>query len=194
MSLDPSSDAALFHALRVDDEQALDALITRWERPLLAFAWRYSRNRADAEDAVAETFVRLHQRRHQLRPDTRLSAWLFTTLTNLCRNQHRWRRRHPAEQLDLRDEQGGETPLARALASEAPRPAAILERAEAATALREAIDRLPHDLKTAVLLHHFENLSYRDIGEIVGCSERGVETRLYRAKKQLRGSLSATRQ
>ncbi|MCX6551320.1 MAG: hypothetical protein NTY02_10015, partial [Acidobacteria bacterium] len=50
--------------------------------------------------AVIEVFVRLHQQRARLRPDTNLSAWLFTTLTNFCHNQYRWRRRHPVAALD----------------------------------------------------------------------------------------------
>jgi RNA polymerase sigma-70 factor (ECF subfamily) len=52
--------------------------------------------------------------------------------------------------------------------------------------VRAAIDRLPHDLKVTLLLHHYDHLSYREIGQITGCSERGVETRLYRARQQLK--------
>lgn len=56
--------------------------------------------------------------------------------------------------------------------------------------MRAAINRLPHDLKVTLLLHHYDRLSYREIGQITGCSERGVETRLYRARQQLRGLLA----
>ena len=57
-------------------------------------------------------------------------------------------------------------------------------------AVRAAIDLLPHDLKVTLLLHHYEHLSYREISAVVGCSERGVETRLYRARQQLRSLLA----
>jgi RNA polymerase sigma-70 factor (ECF subfamily) len=73
--------------------------------------------------------------------------------------------------------------------SETPNPAATLEQKETLDALAAAIDRLPHDLKVTLLLHHYERLSYQDIGEVTGCSERGVETRLYRARQRLRGDL-----
>jgi RNA polymerase sigma-70 factor (ECF subfamily) len=53
-----------------------------------------------------------------------------------------------------------------------------------------AIDSLPHDLKVTVLLHHYEHLPYREVAAIVGCSERGVETRLYRARRLLREHLA----
>jgi RNA polymerase sigma-70 factor (ECF subfamily) len=84
-------------ALRQGGAGAIEAIVDHWQKPLFAFAWRYLRNRADAEDVVIETFVRLHRHRRRLRPDTNLSAWLFTTLANLCHNRHRWRGRHPEE-------------------------------------------------------------------------------------------------
>ncbi len=71
-----------------------------------------------------------------------------------------------------------------------PCPMRALEQDETCAAVRAAIDRLPHDLKTTLLLHHYEQLSYREIGSVVGCSERGVETRLYRARQRLREELS----
>jgi RNA polymerase sigma-70 factor (ECF subfamily) len=65
-----------------------------------------------------------------------------------------------------------------------------LEHDEACAAVRAAVDRLPHDLKSTLILHHYERLSYREIGAVVGCSERGVETRLYRARQRLREELA----
>ncbi|HVU34546.1 MAG TPA: sigma-70 family RNA polymerase sigma factor [Opitutaceae bacterium] len=179
MNAEPLVDAARLAAIQAGDEVAFDGLVAEVQRPLFAFAWRYLRNNADAEELVIETFVRLHRARTRLRPDTNLSAWLFTTLANLCHNRHRWRTRHKECSLDA-PATGAER------ASAAVEPNDALERDEAAAALRSAIDRLPHDQRAVVLLHHYEHLSYRDIGRIVGCSERGVETRLYRARQQLR--------
>ncbi len=190
MNSDPACDLACLRALQAGHDGALDQLIVRWQRPLFSFAWRYVQNRADANELVAETFVRLHQQRGRLRPDTNLSAWLFTTLTNLCHNHHRWRRRHPTISLDATSEETGSTAGPRLPASDEPLPDAMLERAEACTAVRAAIDRLPHELKTTILLHHYDHLSYREIGAITGCSERGVETRLYRARQRLRRELA----
>ena len=188
MNPDPASDQAALQALRQGRDSALDELILRWQRPLYAFAWRYVQNQSDAHDLVAEAFVRLHQQRERLRPDTRLSAWLFTTLSNLCHNHYRWRRRHPTVSLDSpRDD---EPSAHETIPSETAAPSAALEHDETCAAVRAAIDRLPHDLKTTLLLHQYERLSYREIGGIVGCSERGVETRLYRARQQLREELA----
>ncbi len=194
MSNDPATDLACLLALQQGEAAALNRLIARWQRPLHSFAYRYCQNRTDAEDLVAQTFVRLYQQRLRLRPDTKLSAWLFTTLTNLCHNHHRWKRRHPTIALDAPagHQQGDFAPsrMMDDLASEHPAPDQSLEQDETLAAVRTAINRLPHDLKVTLLLHHYDRLSYREIGQITGCSERGVETRLYRARHQLRDLLA----
>ncbi len=186
---DRARDLDLLHALQRGDDGALNLLIGRWESRLYAFAWRYTRNATDAQDLVAETFVRLYHQNARLHVDTNVSAWLYTTLTNLCHNQHRWRHRHPTVSFDATTPDG--TPLVATPVSDAEPAADQLERSESAAMVAAAIDRLPHDLRVAVMLHYFEKLSYREIAEIAGCSERGVETRLYRARQQLRETLSA---
>lgn len=169
-------------ALRSGDVHAFEQVVGQLQRPLYTFAWRYLQNHADAEDVVVEAFLRLHRSRERLRPDTNVASWLFATLSNLCHNRHRWRRRHPEVTL-----QQPEIPAV--AVPESLEPDVALERDEAARALRVAIDQLPHDQRTVVLLYHYEHLSYREIGAVVGCSERGVETRLYRAKQRLRVEL-----
>jgi RNA polymerase sigma-70 factor (ECF subfamily) len=192
VSTDPATDRASLLALQEGQAVALNRLIARWQRPLHSFAYRYVQNNTDAHDLVAETFVRLYQQRQRLRPDTRLSAWLFTTLTNLCHNHHRWKRRHPTVTLDgpAASGDGENGPRPAELASAQPAPDAALEHDETLAAVRAAIDRLPHDLKATLLLHHYDRRSYEEISEITGCSVRGVETRLYRARQQLRDSLA----
>ena len=189
MNSDPVSDQGALQALREGRDSALDELIARWQRPLFAFAWRYLQNQTDAHDLVAETFVRLHQQRDRLRPDANLSAWLFTTLSNLCHNHYRWRRRHPTVSLDAPLD-GPDHSAHEIVPSDCLAPDAALEHNESCAAVRAAVDRLPHDLKTTLLLHYYEQLSYREIGAVVGCAERGVETRLYRARQHLREELA----
>ena len=124
----------------------MNKFIERWEGPLFAFAWRYVQNSADAHDLVAEAFVRLHQKRQKLRPDTKVGAWLFTTLSNLCHNQNRWRKRHPTVSLDATDDETGQS-LSDRTPAEATLPSDDMEKSEAVKALRQAIDQLPHELK-----------------------------------------------
>lgn len=194
MSNDAATDRANLLDLQQGEAAALNRLIARWQRPLTSFAYRYVQSSADAQDLVAETFVRLYQRRMRLRPDTNLSAWLFTALTNLCHNHHRWKRRHPTVAFGPTGTDAhsgaGRSDVTTEPATLEPSPDAVLARDESLDALKRAIDALPHDLKVSVLLHHYERLSYREIGAITGCSERGVETRLYRARQHLRQELA----
>lgn len=192
MPNDPATDRASLVALQQGDTTALNRLISRWQRPLINYAYRYVQNSADAHDLVASLFVRFYQQRDRLRPDTNVSAWLFTALTNLCHNHHRWKKRHPTVPIDpgmdSDDSNRHPAPLIN-LASELPGPDSTIAHDELLVAVRSAVDALPHDLKVSMLLHHYQNLSYREIATITHCSERGVETRLYRARQLLRQQL-----
>lgn len=187
MTPDRARDLDLLHALQRGDDTALNLLIGRWEGRLFSFACRYTRNATDAQDLVAETFVRLYHQCERLHAETHVSAWLYTTLSNLCHNQHRWRRRHPTVSFDATSPDG--SPVVPAPVSEAAPAVDRIERDETAALVAAAIDRLPHDLRFTVMLHYFEQLPYREISDITGCSERGVETRLYRARQHLREAL-----
>lgn len=174
--------AALMSALAADDDAALGELITLWQAPLLRFVFRYVQCEADARELVHESFVRLHASRGSFRAGSgAFSGWIFAIAANLCRNHARWRRRHPAETLD--DEHA-----ATACAGAPPDLAAVAS--ERVAAVRAAIAALPHDLKTTLLLFEYEELSYRQIAAVVGCSEKGVEARLSRARARLRESLA----
>jgi RNA polymerase sigma-70 factor (ECF subfamily) len=183
---DPAIDQEALAALRQGDDSALKGFIARWQGPLMRFAFRHVQNEADANDLVAEAFVRFYQHRHRLDPDSKPGAWLYTTLANLCHNHNRWKRRHPTRSIEGDGQPADGRPPAAALAASGPDPAAALQRDETVGAVREAVARLPQDLRTALLLHHYEHLSYQEIADIAGCSERGVETRLYRARQRLR--------
>lgn len=188
MPADLAADRADLQALQTGDGAAFDRIVARWQQPLFAYAWRTLRNADDARELALETFIRLHHSRAKLRADTNLSAWLYTTLTNLCRNRHRWWRRHPSVSLDALPGDDGTVAPDDGRAA----PDASAEHRETLDALDAAIAALPTDLRTTLLLHHFERLSYREIAGIVGCSERGVETRLYRARQALRVALTET--
>ena len=191
MPHNPQTDLQLLEELINGRDSALNEIIDRWERPLTSFAYKYVQNETDARDMVQETFVKVYIYKDRFRPDTRLSAWLFTTLANQCRNFGRWKRRHPTVALlNLSDsnEKGG-TGVKLDPTDLDPTPDLLAETSDLVGHLRKAIMRLPHDLKTTLLLYQYEGLSYKEISEILGCSPKGVETRLYRTRKKLRKML-----
>ena len=165
------------------NDAALRELVELWQAPVLRFVFRYVQNEADAREIVQETFVRVHMKRRSFRAGASVSAWLFTIAANLCHNRTRWHRRHPAETLDA----ARRDPLV--CAHPTPDRAALAE--ERVRAVRDAIAALPHDLKVTLLLHEYEDLSYAEIAPVVGCSMKGVEARLMRARKRLREALGS---
>lgn len=194
MRPEDTSDADLMVELQEGRDGALSGLIARWQRPLLAFTYRYTQNQADSADIVQETFVRVYQSRDRYKPKGRFSTWLFTIAANLCHNRARWRKRHPTVPLDFSapgdEERPHEGPW---LEDEnAVSPGKRLIDQERIEAVRAAISGLPHDLKTALLLFQYEDMSYQEIAAVVGCSAKAVETRLYRARLQLKKVLSTS--
>jgi RNA polymerase sigma-70 factor, ECF subfamily len=184
----PDSTVDWLAQLASGSEAALSQLIARWGTPLHRFAARYVQNEAVAAEIVQETFVRVYQQRAQYRGGGSSSAWIFTIAANLCRNHHRWRSRHETLPLAAPTPDGAQESAIEPVAPDGS-PAERLMRAETAAAVRAAIDALPHEMKTTLLLFEFDDLSYDDIARVVGCSPRGVETRLSRARAKLRAQL-----
>jgi len=166
-------------ALQRGDDLALNRLMDRWQVPLRAFLYRSTQNEHDALDLAQETFVRIYRHRARYRAGARFSTWMFQIALNLARDHARRQRRRPTAPLD-----------------EAPEPTTSRHpgheatEAEAAAAVRAAIAQLPEDLREAVLLSEFEQLSHAEIAEIAGATPKAIETRLYRAREKLRALLA----
>jgi RNA polymerase sigma-70 factor, ECF subfamily len=173
------------------DDLALNELMERWQKALFSFIFRYVGNYTDSIDLTQETFVRVYHHRSRFNFKSKFSTWLLTIATNLCKHHARWRRRHPT--ISLEDAGGAEMFDQYLSVSAEEIPSALAGRSELGKLVKEEIEQLPHDLKTAILLFAYENLSYAEIGVIVGCTPKAVETRLYRVRKLLAKKLAAFR-
>ena len=179
------TDETLMARLRDGDELALNALMDRWEQPVIGFATRYTNNRSDALELAQETFVRIYENRKRYRAKGKFSTWMFAIAANLCKNHARWKRRHPSVAQVTDDG----VDVTESLPSTGRSPDAESVRADEADQVRRAVQELPHDLRTVVLLFEFEGLSHAEIADVLKCSPKAVESRLYRARKALRVSL-----
>jgi RNA polymerase sigma-70 factor (ECF subfamily) len=175
----PAFDADDMHALRRGDDAALDRLMVRWQVPLRRFLFRHTQNEADALDLAQETFVRVYRSRDRFAHGARFSTWLFAIALNLARDAVRHHKRRPSTPLDQAPEP-----------SHTHHPLSEADTHERAAAVRNAIAELPSDLRAAVVLFEYENMSHAEIADIVGASPKAVETRIYRARQQLRKTLS----
>jgi RNA polymerase sigma factor (sigma-70 family) len=192
---DDAEDKRLMTALAAGEDLALNQLIARWQRPLRQFVYRFTQHEADTEDLVQETFVRVFRHRTRYQPKSKFSTWLFTIAVNLCRNHAEKQQRRRAVSLDAPPADEGThdraaAGLAHELASPEPNPAVATLTTERVQAVRAAIAELPADLREAVLLFEYQDLSHAEIALIAGATPKAIETRLYRARAQLRERLA----
>ncbi len=164
------------------DEAALGALMERWELPLKAFVGRIVLNASEAEELAQETFVRVWQQRERFRAGAEFRPWMFSIAVNLARNRLRWWRRRPNVELH-------EWSVAEEAGIGGAKEESALECKERATAVRDTVAALPLELREALVLFEYEQLSHAEIAAIVGATAKAVETRIYRAREKLRMAL-----
>jgi RNA polymerase sigma-70 factor (ECF subfamily) len=145
-------------------------------------------NEDDANDLAQETFVRVFRARASFRPGEKFSAWLFTIAANLARNHFRWRSRHPNVSLEAETGKTEQT-LGGTLPANDPAPNEQALATERAAAVRAAVEKLPEDLREAVVLCEWEELSLAKAAAILETTPKAVESRLYRARQILRERL-----
>jgi len=170
--------------VQAGDDTALSALMERWELPVKSLIARIVLNTRESEELAQETFVRVWQQREKFRDGAEFRPWLFAIAVNLARNRLRWWRRRP----DVSLQEWSETSEIEDRSSEIGSRAA--ERRERAAAVREAIAALPVELREAIVLFEYEQLSHAEIGATLGCTPKAVEARLYRAREKLRTMLA----
>jgi len=168
-------------------DEALNSLMGRHAERLFNYLLRQLADESDAADLAQEAFVRIYQSRARFNPAQKFSTWLYAIATNLLRDRFRWRGRHPEVSLDAESEQGGT--LLDTFAQDAASPGEQLAAEERAAEVRKAVESLPEELRTPLILSQYEDLSHAEIGAILKCSAKAVETRLYRARAQLRKRL-----
>ena len=132
--------------------------------------------------------MRVYQNRAKFRPGARFTTWLYTIATNLVKTRYRFRSRHPEVSLDAENEQTGGS-LREKMPAHDPTPSDGLQADERLEAVRRAVAALPEDLQMPLILAEYEERSQAEIGDILGCSPKAVEMRIYRARQQLRLSL-----
>jgi RNA polymerase sigma-70 factor (ECF subfamily) len=145
-------------------------------------------NEQDANDLAQETFVRVYRYRERY-DGGKFTTWLYTIASNLARSEFRRRQRHPNVSLEAEIGEQGST-LAETLKSSQATPNEELEGGERLRAVRQAVDGLPSELREAVILCEWEELSIAEAATILSTSKRAVESRLYRARQRLRAQLT----
>jgi RNA polymerase sigma-70 factor (ECF subfamily) len=182
MAFTPQQDAAR-HEFEREALKHLDSLY--------GAALRLTRSPSDAEDLVQDAFVKAYRFYDRFEPGTNMKAWLFRILTNTFINKYR-RKTRERKVLEGRDaEPVGEGVMSRAAMRCLTDPVSEAHRRLLTAEIQEALDSLPEDYRVMILLADVEELSYKEIAEIVGCPIGTVMSRLHRARKKMQKRLVA---
>lgn len=154
--------------------QPLSALIEEHAEFLYRFAYRLSGSGADAEDLVQQAFLAAHTKLDQLRDPAKIRAWLVTVLRNAYRKQNRRERPTPISRLDSPPE---------------PVTESDLEQLLNVDSVQAALNDLPEEFRSALILFYFDELSYKEIAELLDVPIGTVMSRLSRGKSHLRARL-----
>lgn len=171
------------------DRQAVEALYTRYRRPLLGFLRRQCGDAATADDVFQEVWLKVWTRLDRYRPEQgEFRAWLYRVAANAARDRARRDRVRAADSLDHGHEASGTAPVDR-LAGPAPGPARVGDARLDWERVRGAMESLPGERRTAILLRHQQGFSYAEIGRILDVPEGTAKTLVHRGVKALRRKL-----
>lgn len=173
------------------DESACAELVAEHQRMVVQLAINLLGDRDEALDLSQEVFLRVFRTIHRFRGHSSLRTWIYRIAVNQARNRHRfWRRRHRADQVSLDAHvavHGDFIPAGDA------GPDRVLAQKELAEQLNHALDHLPFDQRTAIVLREVDGLSYEEIAYSLGVAIGTVKSRLTRARQALRLELREVR-
>ena len=177
------SDEALMLQIQQQKIRAFDTLVRRWEKPVLNHCYRMLGDRGLAEDLRQETFLRVYHSASRYRAEAKFATWIYRIATNLCFDALSTRKRHRetglADYLDAENDSWNELVAPGRL----PDEAAV--RHEAANCVREALQKLPESLRVIVVLKHYEELTFREIAEILDLPVSTVKSRMAAGMERL---------
>jgi len=178
-------DLAWMKGIQNGDQEAFRELILEYQSRVAGVIARMAGSSSDAEELTHEVFVRVWRSAHRYQPSAKLSTWLLTIARNLVLNEIRYRQRHPTISRDIVREDGQYPEDSTPDTASVPPDAALLER-ELQQAIDDALQQLPENQRTALVLQRFEALSYEEIATLLDVSVPAVKSLLFRARTTLR--------
>ena len=180
------TDEELVARATAGDLESFNQLVSRWERPIYALAYRTLRREEDARDVVQEAFLRAFRGLKGFKGEAKFSSWLYRITLNLCRDWLRKERRAPIVQtpegvdpVDMADEQAAPTESVEELVA----------RREMSDAVAKAMAELPEEQRTAIMMKEDHGLTFQEIADLLDCPLSTVKTRLYQGLSVLRRRL-----
>ncbi len=167
------------------DADSFNQLITRWERPIYALAYRVIGREQDARDVCQETFLRAFRGIAAFKGQAKFSSWLYRIALNLCRDWIRRERRTPVVQAP----EGVELSDLAAERGPAESVEDLVARQDMSRVVAKAMEMLSDEQRTAIILKEYQGLTFQEIADLQGCPLSTVKTRLYQGLTLLRRQL-----
>ncbi|HUX73154.1 MAG TPA: RNA polymerase sigma factor RpoE [Steroidobacteraceae bacterium] len=176
-------DLKLVERVQRGERAAFDLLVLRYQHKVLKLIMRYVHDITEAEDIAQEAFVKAYRAMPSFRGDSAFYTWLYRIAINTAKNALVANKRRPMDyDLDLQDPDQYEL---NARLAESETPEALLLTDEIRDTVNAAIENLPEDLRTAIVLRELEGLSYEDIAQTMDCPVGTVRSRIFRAREAI---------
>lgn len=170
------------------DPQAFERLMEPYEQMVWRVCWHYIHHMEDARDCAQEAMFKAWRSMADFRGGCSLESWLYRICTSVCLDFLRGQKRRQAESADALREEGIDLP------DDAPQPDEEVQHRQEKEELRQAVDSLPEDMRTALILFAMEKKKYEDIAQITGTAVGTVKSRINRARQKLAEILKSREQ
>ncbi|MDH7601382.1 MAG: RNA polymerase sigma factor [Armatimonadota bacterium] len=179
-----ASNEMLLELCKLQDQEALRVLFRRHEKPVYNLLYRMLSNHEDAEEALADVFVKVWRGAGSFKGESKFTTWLFKIAANTARDF--LRARMVRREVSLEDGSVSEGEVARSAAAKSIDPEDCTVREDELNRITAALDGLSEDDRLLVTLYHFQGLDYQDISEITGISANNLKVKLFRARQRLK--------
>jgi RNA polymerase sigma-70 factor (ECF subfamily) len=170
------------------DEDAFEILVNRHQTSVSNLIYHFIGDKTQAKDLAQEVFLRVWQGAKTYKPKAKFTTWLYRIGANLCLNELKSARRRKWFSFNRSDEDSEHT-FGEAFADSAPSAEDLLLSKERTRQISDALQGLPENQRMALILKRYDDLSYQEIAQIIGCSVSAVESLLVRAKRSLQEKL-----
>lgn len=177
------TDQQLVKRVQQGEQTAFNVLVLRYQHRVLKLVSRFATDSAEAEDIAQEAFIKAYRALPSFRGDSAFYTWLYRIAINTAKNAVVSNRRRPVDfDLDLQDPEQFER---QSRLKEVDTPEGMLLSEEIRGTVSRAIEELPEDLRTAIVLRELEGLSYEEIAAVMECPVGTVRSRIFRAREAI---------
>ena len=182
-----SADQLLVERVQRGDKTAFDALVRKYQHKIVKLVSRYVYEPAEAQDIAQETFIKAYRALPRFRGDSAFYTWIYRIAINTAKNHLVANSRRPVDQqMDLQDPEQYEM---NARLKNVDTPESMLLTDEIQATVEAAIQELPEELRTAIVLRELEGMSYEEIAAAMDCPVGTVRSRIFRAREAITGRL-----